>query len=699
MSQCFLFTLPTPSVNDALAAPIWLLANILLITAAWGWSRRLFPGDSFLELTIHTILLGWASIVAVAMTLGGTGLLSGWALLGIVSLLSLAALAINRPLNPIPLDRTEVPWLLSWAILFSIWIGHVITQGLFVFPTDWDSLAYHIPLVDQWLQSHSLWTTGCARWANPGNNELLELWAVGPFSGDFLLSLNNFPPTVLFACSGVELARRVGLPRPLIHLAGFALVCNFVIFKQLVDTQNDVAVAACFFATLYYALRHSEEKRSGVLALGAISLGLLAGVKYYALGYAALMLTLWVILTLLCYGRNASLRVLIAATAGILIFGGFWYARNWLMTGSPLYPRELCKHTDLLSQIYPDVASSSFFGNSSPELFELFTKAIWEMTGPCQLAGFLLVPFSLVWLIGSTNWQVLRSRDNVRGRGRLAIAMVLTGTGLLFGITPFAVEDRHGTLNQLRWYYCPVRYGLCFLSAASLAMLVLLRDLVSLRGNGKLESCMERPFWSYRCLSHPGFLCYVVFGGAIIYQFPRHNLSQQIQWVYDLLIAFILVLIGLFLVWFKHTCVRLRFVVLILTLLSWACACALLSRHWHQDFFHHFDEFGFDQLDENKRNGKVRILVLDSRCYPYFGSQRQHRVFQPTYVPNSDWIIEFIRTENINLIIAVTDRQPLGMRRFLGFDDCLVNYPLCFRLMEGKWTLFQVLETPIRDNP
>ena len=53
---------------------------------------------------------------------------------------------------------------------------------------------------------------------------------------------------------------------------------------------------------------------------------------------------------------------------GMLLFGGSWYLRNWLLTGSPLYPKEFLRHPDVLSQIYPDVARTSFFGNRNPAL-------------------------------------------------------------------------------------------------------------------------------------------------------------------------------------------------------------------------------------------------------------------------------------------------------------------------------------------
>src|SRR5262249_43937211 len=156
-----------------------------------------------------------------------------------------------------------------------------------------DSLAYHIPLIDQWLHAGSLYAPDCTRWSSPGNNEVLGLWMVAPFSGDFLIHLNNLPPTLLLASTAVGLGTRLGLSRPLAHLGGMAVVCNLVVLKQLVDTENDVAVAACFFAAALYVVRSAEGAGAGSAVLAAVSLGLLAGVKFYALGYAVLAGACW----------------------------------------------------------------------------------------------------------------------------------------------------------------------------------------------------------------------------------------------------------------------------------------------------------------------------------------------------------------------------------------------------------------------
>ena len=57
------------------------------------------------------------------------------------------------------------------------WVGgrrrtSAIERGVLRFPTDWDSLMYHIPLIDHWLQDGSLYAPGCAVWYFPGNTKV-----------------------------------------------------------------------------------------------------------------------------------------------------------------------------------------------------------------------------------------------------------------------------------------------------------------------------------------------------------------------------------------------------------------------------------------------------------------------------------------------------------------------------------------------
>jgi hypothetical protein len=682
---------------DAAAGACWLVVNVLLGYSAWAWACRFFPEDGPLEKVGHVIVLGWSGIVAVATTLGLAGLLGGPALLLGVSGACLAALAVLRrlapshPVQPPGRSRSETLWLWMWATLASLGAGHVVVAGLLMYPADWDSLAYHLPMVDHWLRDGSLYTPDCGRWSNPGNGELLALWAVAPFSGDFLAALNNMPTSILLACASIALGRRFGLPPTITHLAALAVVCNHVVLTQLVDTENDVAATAAFLAALSYALRHAEKPSRDGLLLGALSLGLLAGVKFYAVGYAALALAVWTCLALTAQGRSASLRVILAGGAGCLALGGYWYFRNLVVTGSPLYPRDFFRHPDVLALLYPDVGHTSFLGNGRPELFGMYLQSIWEMTGPCQLAGFALAPLSLSWLVASGTWYLRRGRGE-EGRSRLALAATLVGGGLLLAVTPFAVEDDPGTLNQLRWHYCPVRYGLSLLGAGILAAAVLLGDVLA---------WLQRRvgLWSLTLLFAPA--------AAVFFQAYHMARRQGPGGVDGLLVGANLALACLAVALAAREWPGLRrwlvVGVMAVAVPAWGWACGRLSEDWHCGFAAHYDQtLGGDQFAYLERGlpGGAAVYVLEHRYYPYFGSRRQFRACQPVYAFSPEWIEEQLLETGAEFVAVKLRQSPAGWNNFRGFEECLARYPTRFRRVTegGGIAVFRVIK-PTEDDP
>jgi hypothetical protein len=285
------------------------------------------------------------------------------------------------------------------------------------------------------------------------------------------------------------------------------------------------------------------------------------------------------------------------------------------------------------------------------------------------------------------------------------MAILLMGTGILLGMTPLAVEDCPGTLNQMHIYYCPVRYGLCFLSSATLAAMLLLRDLVFSQPRPPRQS----PEWKWRRLWLSGLrlLTCLVLAGAILFQFHWAGQRLHIVWIDDLLLGGDLLLVGL--VWllleatWPRLLPRLSGVLLLAALSAWVWACALLSDGWHQEFIPHYvqrmDAFvGLHELDQKGARPHT-ILVLQARCYAFFGSHRQHRVYQPVYVSSPEWLMEFLDKEKVNFVVANPTEPTIGMMRFRGFDECRARHPTRFHAVaetgqRGNWGTVMVEVVP-----
>ena len=369
----------------------------------------------------------------------------------------------------------------------------MITAGLSQFPADWDTVMYHLPLVVHWLHEGSLVAPDCPQWSVPGNNELVLLWFVAPFSGDFFYALANGPVVILFGWAVLELGHALHISPVLRNLGAVAALASYVVIKQSTTAGNDVAVAAFFLSGLAYAFRYRQTGRIPDMALGVTCLGLLVGIKYYALGYAAVLAVCGSALVGSRSGRRSMPFAAVLGVSGVLVFGGYWYVRNWVVGGTPLYPLGRTAAEDEFIGSYPGMWQTTFAGNGSAELGSLAYEAIGSMTGPCHLLAVLGLPVSLSWLVARGGVRLLGGTGGETEEVRLALFAVTVGALAVLLVTPFAVEDAPGTLNQLRWQYCPVRYGTCFMTAAILCLAVILDDLSrAFRGLGL---AVDRSLW------------------------------------------------------------------------------------------------------------------------------------------------------------------------------------------------------------
>ncbi len=683
-------------MRDTLMTCVWCGVNIELGVEAWRVARRFFPRDSAPQLLVHTIVISMSLIVALGTMLGALGLLFPIAYLGLVGL---AAAILGRVSLFHREDHAEVTkrpgpgwgWSMAWGVWGVFTVGLVFTSGL-DFPTDWDALMYHLPLVNHWLQARSLYAPECYYWFYPANAELFSLWIVGPFSGDFLIGLTDLPALILFAVAAVELGMILGLRRSLAHVIGLIVVTHPVSAIQLLGIGNDVPAAAFFLAGLWYGFRLVDEPDRPTLWLLAASLGLLAGVKYYALGYAGFGGFVICVLVLVRRGVRPTLGVAFTLAAGFLLLAGYWYLRNFFVAGSPLYPKGLTEETDVILKKYPDLAHSSLWGNQDPRVLGLVSAAVYRMIGPTAWIAFVATPISLVWLF------VTGLRGSSRERGtRLALGVLLAGSAVLIASTPYAAEDDPGTLNALMWGYHPSRYGLCYLSLAVIALAMVIQDLCE--GIGRAVTG-PHPKVDVSWLVHAPL---IVFGILGILQL-RHVVGGVVELTDVLSLEWIVVAASAMLAMFLVSKLNLRArryalaLALPLVIVAAGWSVGVLSDHWHGGYVRHYGTmFGTETFSvlEQADPASIRLCVHDYRGYPFFGSRRQIRVCQPYYAPGSGWLMDYLRANHATHIAVRKAPSEIAAKvglYFWWFDQCLAGYPDRFaKLCEGDvFTFFAI---------
>ena len=670
----------TTIVTDIVFGMLWQLVSLFVIVTSWKAARQLFPRSEGATRILHVSVIAIAICIFAMTVVGAAGLLFKSSILiaaGTISLMVYLKGWTRASPNITYSEQSHGPIERSpainvvWIAMLSLLAGHVFRNGLLRYPSDWDTLMYHLPFIDHWLQSQSLAATESARWSTPAQSELLGVWFTGPFTGDFLIALNNVPIIIVWATAVIEFSRQLGCRGWWPHLTSIACLLVHVSIRQTVDASNDLMVVAFFTSSLAYAIRYHRSSSRPDLMLFGISIGMLASVKYFAVGYAAVAGAVFLLLNF-----SAGARRLVAATAYATLLaalvGGYWYARNWVMTGYPLYPMG---SSDMGERIpYPGgLANTTLAFNGNPDVPGLAFSALWRLGGPIYTVAVMVAPLLICWLAINA-WR----HGSQRIISLALIASVLGSASVLL-VTPMLVEDQPETLNHLKWGYTPLRYALCFLSLCVIALM---------RALEKLSSRLQR---------RGAGVVLAMVGGAIVAQL-MYSLWRIHR--FDMPTS---CLIGANLgsgVWFlqlvlQRVSKRLRCAALLIVV---AGLIGFLSHRWHTGLADHFNRYhqatSFSVICDNPK----RILVLDERSYPYFGSRRQNFVTQPMLFYGIEDVRERVASYGLDHVIARYEGTKI-ISRYRPAWDALDADP-DFRLVEDPGTnlrvyVVQLLELPL----
>lgn len=452
------------------------------------------PADLPIRLAA-TLLLAWATIVLGSIVLSISGLLHPVTLLTTVLMASLPAAWCYRDYCCHMFTRQLDIVLLIPAALAAT---QVCFFGLNLLPVDWDTLAYHLPMIDHWVQSGNLADTSTAFWYVPGNFELLGYFFSGAFSGDFWVQLANGPVVLLLAAASLALCHELGIAHRTARWICFGAVVNPVVLRQIRTLENDVAVAALFVAATLFGMRAVRSGQLGALLLCGIATSLLGGVKYYSVAHYLVVATAVTVLIVMQNGFWQGARAFCVFAIGFTAFASFWYGRNFLLTGTPLYPKGLTflGFDGPWDELRPGFARTclalGFRQSDTPLLVRawithggLLLPFTLLLAPVCSLARTgVLLPTLLLRQIRSsapeqsadasslsevkTRPESLVSSDKGDMSGQLVLQLCVLGGLLAYCVTPNVLETYADGRNMLRLQYHPVRFGF---AAALLAMI------------------------------------------------------------------------------------------------------------------------------------------------------------------------------------------------------------------------------------
>ena len=430
-----------------------------------------------------------------------------------VGLLARRAAPAPAPSWPAPtLSATERLLVAAHAALFLFLLYVCASRPI----TDFDSLAYHLPIVTEWIQRGGF--APPSPFGGPQQTFYPYTWEA--ICGFFMMILQrddaalwpNLFCWLIFGLSTHRLARSLGASRAGGLAASLLLLGQPLVLEQVTSLHIDLPFAAFFVAALYYALRARPGRASAddrvsaddrasaddhagrddrLWALAAIAL--LASTKLSALGYVGLLAAAALGQRLLGRPRPEpappapGLPALARLAVGLCALGVglFFYAANAARTGNPLGFVHLqlgrrvllagdaafmarVKQTSLLHLLHP----------TDLEHIKVLIKVVaFHLEIPFLLLSVMLICSLAAWT-----------------RRVAAVALLCLACTALYAATPFSGDNGSHGWQITTWIGQGLRYGLPALGLfATVAALGSARSLGSLKSLGSFMAPAARP--------------------------------------------------------------------------------------------------------------------------------------------------------------------------------------------------------------
>lgn len=448
----------------------FLLIHCLVVMTSFILTMHLngYHVRSWLKVLLTTSLLYFSLIIGSQTLLGMGGLLS----FPILVILHLALFiyvfcvyGIYMVRNWKSLYTDEIYVKPDWLLL-SAMFAPVLIIGFTRFfnatlqvPVEYDNLAYHLPFVTEWMRTGNLWQVYYSAYAGPlgyypSNYELLVLWNIFPFGNDLMVNLLNLPIFILLPFALYYLARKVYVS----HKPALMVVLLFlmlpVTLRQLGTPLVDLFFCYTFILGLVYLREYAASRRMSDLALAGLALGLFAGTKYLGLVYSLPLIAFAVAWIVGIYRKQIKrgLKHCGIFFGAMFATGGFFYLRNLVDTGNPVFPTEvsLFGHTILggYGNLTNNLIETSLV-NNVPVLrpFAYFFDRAFVMVGaPGILLLISVLTFILVFLYYLVHAGITRQSKMDRQRIELLVISTIILLLLVFytvgyWYSPYSYKD------------------------------------------------------------------------------------------------------------------------------------------------------------------------------------------------------------------------------------------------------------------
>jgi hypothetical protein len=341
----------TPAVtfwlHRAYAYSLVLAFALLQVGVGWALLRLPWLRDCpmrRLERWLYGFALGTCATSAALLALAVGGWLTPPGLLALLVVGVVVALVEGREQDrqlpgvssralPAPLCPTRLPVAASAAI--AVWSIPYLIQTLL--PNhDYDGAMYHLPLAQRFLTAN-IWATDpyFLHLNFPGAWNLLYCPFLAAGAEEAVIPFNFLLGGVLLASCFALADRYWG--RTAAWWAVLIGAATNVAWEMALTPRIDTSLAPYLVLAVLALLRWdaNRARRGWLLIVGAL-LGLTVGAKYTSAAFPMVLLPLAGLLAVRDLRRQ--LPALVGAAVLVVVPAGFWYLRNAVQLGDPMYP-------------------------------------------------------------------------------------------------------------------------------------------------------------------------------------------------------------------------------------------------------------------------------------------------------------------------------------------------------------------------
>lgn len=406
-------------------------------------------------------VLATTALIAIHLLPGVLGVLSRWTVLA-AALIALAAvwrLVPGEPLRraaPRGFERGSgrVSWVfaLAGAGLLALWSLTALYEQWALPSTGIDTLTHHLPNVGAWIQHQTFWRIDqfapfLANGNYPHHGDVIFLGALLPWENDAFVRPLNWPYLALAGVAIYAIAAELRAPRaPSVLFAAAFCAIPVVLRTAQSGAMTDMPMLAGLGAGVLFAIRHLRERRRADLVMAGLGLGLALGTKWYGVSSAVVVFVVWAGALLVLGGGLRRVAGQAAALGGVaLASGGFWFLRNWIESGNPIYPAKVSLLGVTIFDAPPDPVRDEF----GFTIFDYLTD-LDVLTGPIlgdwrealDLPALAIVLGGLTALVLAL--RAVRRRRDAASVAPLALAAMAVLLAAAYTVTPDTALGREG---------------------------------------------------------------------------------------------------------------------------------------------------------------------------------------------------------------------------------------------------------------